>query len=234
MPAKILGLLGGMGPEATAHYYTQLVRRTAAQVDQDHLHVVIEANPRIPDRTRGILGLGESPLPELLKSVERLNRAGVDTAIITCFTSHHYFAQMHDKANFKLIHAIEALAQHLHHTRISKVGLLATSGTLKTELFQKALTGIDVLTPSPEQQEKLVMSAIYDPNYGIKSGHRTGLAVQRLSEAAESLVARGAEVILAGCTEVGMVFADKELSFTLIDPILLVIDDLIQQHKEAL
>jgi aspartate racemase len=233
MPTKVLGLLGGMGPEATAHYYTQLVRRTAARVDQDHLHVVIEANPRIPDRTRGILGLGESPLPHLLQSVERLNRAGVDEAIITCFTSHYYFEQMQQHANFRLIHAIDALAHHLHRNQMFKVGLLATSGTLKTELFQTALKGIDVLVPKPEQQEQLVMRAIYDPSYGIKSGHRTGLALEHLTQAAEALLSQGADVILAGCTEIGMVFGDCDLNFTVIDPILLVIDALIQEHKEA-
>ena len=234
MATKKIGILGGMGPEATAYYYTQLIQRMNVRTDQEHMHVVIEANPRIPDRTKGILGLGESPLPALLESVERLNRAGVDQVFITCFTSHYYFDAMQKQAQFKLIHAIDALAQYLKQSKIHKVGLLATSGTIKTELFQKALLGIEVLVPNPVHQEELVMNAIYHPDFGIKSGHHEGLALQQLIEASNLLIDQGAELIIGGCTEIGMVLAHHPLAVPMLDPILLVIDELIRKHKEAL
>lgn len=234
MSAKIIGILGGMGPEATAFYYTQLIKKTSVKVDQEHIHVVIEANPTTPDRTRGILNEGESPLPSLLSSIERLNRAGVDQAFITCITSHYYYDQMKQHAHFELIHALDYLRDYLKSMGINKVGILATSGTLKTKLFQTALYDLELIQPTPDQQKDWVMDAIYNPETGIKSGHSTGQSLQQLLSASHALIDQGAEVIIGGCTEIAMVLADQRLSVSMVDPIMIVIEDIIKRHKEAL
>ncbi len=234
MSAKIIGILGGMGPEATAFYYTQLIKKTSVKVDQEHIHVVIEANPRTPDRTRGIFKEGESPLPSLLSSVERLNRAGVDQVFITCITSHYYFDVMKQHAQFELIHALEYLSAYLKGMGVRRVGILATSGTLKTELFQKALCDFELIQPSATQQKEWVMDAIYNPETGIKSGHSTGKSLEQLMAACHTLIAEGAEVIIGGCTEIAMVLADQPLDVRMVDPIMIVIEAIIKRHKEAL
>jgi aspartate racemase len=234
MPTKITGILGGMGPEATAFYYTQLIKKTAARTDQEHIHVVVEANPQTPDRTRGIFGLGESALPSLLTGIERLNRIGIDQAFITCITSHHYFEEMKQIAQFDLIHALDFLYDHLKAQNITKVGLLATSGTLKTQLFQTALKDIEVLVPNDVDQEQLVMQAIYHPDTGIKSGHLEGLCLDQLLEVSQTLIQEGAQVIIGGCTEIAMILANQNLTVPMVDPIMIVIEDIIKRHKEAL
>jgi aspartate racemase len=229
MNDKVIGILGGMGPEASAFYYTQLIKRTKANKDQDHFHVIIEANPKIPDRTKSILGLGDSPLPELIKSIERLNLMKVDQAFITCLTSHYFFPELVKHANFELINALECLNTQLHKDGIKRVGLLATSGTIKTQLFNQYLKDIEVIVPSDTIQTNYVMDAIYHPETGIKSGHVEGYPISQLIHAGQSLIESGAEVLIGGCTEISMVLKKEMFSVALYDPMIVTIDILI--HK---
>lgn len=227
MHNKRIGIIGGMGPEATAYYYTQLVKRTHVSKDQDHFHVVIDANPKIPDRTQAILNNGETPLPYLIESIERLNLLNVDKAFITCITSHYFFDQIKPHAQFELIHALDALNTALHQANIKKIGLLATSGTIKTQLFPKALRDIEVIVPD-EYSQADVMDAIYNPITGIKSGHTEGIAIEQLIKAGEALIAQGAEVIVGGCTEVSMVLKAEHFKVKLYDPMIVTIDSIIK------
>jgi len=227
MHNKRIGIIGGMGPEATAYYYTQLVKRTHVSKDQDHFHVVIDANPKIPDRTQAILNKGETPLPYLIESIERLNLLNVDKALITCITSHYFFDQIKPYAQFELIHALDALNTALHQANIKKIGLLATSGTIKTQLFPKALKDIEVIIPDESSQAE-VMDAIYNPLTGIKSGHTEGIAIEQLIKAGEALIAQGAEVIVGGCTEVSMVLKAEHFKVKLYDPMIVTIDSIIK------
>lgn len=229
MNDKIIGILGGMGPEASAFYYTQLVKRTHVNKDQDHFHVIIEANPKIPDRTKSILGLGESPLPELIKSIERLNLMHVDQAFITCITSHHYFLELTKHCEFELINALECLNTQLHQDGIKRVGLLATSGTIKTQLFNHYLKDIEVIVPSEMIQTDYVMDAIYNPASGIKGGHVDDYPISQLIYAGESLITNGAEVLIGGCTEISMVLKKEMFRVELYDPMIVTIDKLIQK-----
>jgi aspartate racemase len=229
MNDKVIGILGGMGPEASAFYYTQLIKRTKVNKDQDHFHVIIEANPKIPDRTKSILGLGDSPLPELIKSIERLNLMKVDQAFITCMTSHYFYPELVKHANFELINALECLNTQLHKDGIKRVGLLATSGTIKTQLFNQYLKDIEVIVPSDTIQSNYVMDAIYHPETGIKSGHVDGYPISQLIHAGQSLIENGAEVLIGGCTEISMVLKKEMFSVALYDPMIVTIDYLI--HK---
>jgi len=229
MNDKVIGILGGMGPEASAFYYTQLVKRTHVNKDQDHFHVIIEANPKIPDRTKSILGLGDSPLPELIKSIERLNLMKVDQAFITCITSHYFYPELVKHANFELINALECLNTQLHRDGIKRVGLLATSGTIKTQLFNQYLKDIEVIVPSETIQANYVMDAIYHPETGIKSGHVDGYPISQLIHAGQSLIENGAEVLIGGCTEISMVLKKEMFSVVLYDPMIVTIDVLIQK-----
>jgi aspartate racemase len=222
-----IGIIGGMGPEATAYYYTQLVKRTHASKDQDHFHVMIDANPKIPDRTQAILNNGETPLPYLIESIERLNLLNVDKAFITCITSHYFFDQIKPHAQFELIHALDALNKALHQANIKKIGLLATSGTIKTQLFPKALKDIEVIVPNESSQAD-VMDAIYNPQSGIKSGHTEGIALKQLIKAGEALIAQGAQVIIGGCTEVSMVLRAEHFNVRLYDPMIVTIHSIIK------
>lgn len=229
MNDKVIGILGGMGPEASAFYYTQLIKRTHVNRDQDHFHVIIEANPKIPDRTKSILGLGDSPLPELIKSIERLNLMHIDQAFITCITSHHYYPELAKHCTFELVNALECLNTQLHKDGIKRIGLLATSGTIKTQLFNQYLKDIEVIVPSETIQANYVMDAIYNPESGIKSGHVDGYPISQLIHAGQSLIENGAEVLIGGCTEISMVLKKEMFSVVLYDPMIVTIDRLIQK-----
>lgn len=223
-----IAIIGGMGPEATAYYYTQFVKRTQVTKDQDHFQVFVDANAKIPDRTQAIVYGKESPLPLLLESIDHLNQLKVNKAFITCLTSHYFFNDLKAHAQFKLFHAIEETANALKSKGITKVGLLATTGSVKLGLFHTFMVG-EILVPSVEDQENLVMDAIYSPVHGIKSGHTSGPALDQLRTAGQNLIDQGAQVIIGGCTEVSMVLSSNDFTVDFIDPMLVVIDKIIQE-----
>lgn len=228
MNTSKIAIIGGMGPEATAYYYTQCIKRTQVTKDQDHFQIFVDANAKIPDRTQAIVYGKESPLPLLLESIDHLNQLKVDKAFITCLTSHYFFNDLKVHAQFKLFHAIEETAFYLKSRGITKMGLLATTGSVKLGLFHQFMEG-EVLVPSGEDQENLVMDAIYSPIHGIKSGHTEGLALDQLKLAGQRLIDQGAQVLIGGCTEVSMVLKAKDFTVDFIDPMLVVIDKIIQE-----
>jgi aspartate racemase len=234
MPEKIIGILGGMGPEATIDLYTKIVKGTKVKKDQDHLRILIDNNPKIPDRTLAIKKKGPSPLPQLIRSAKILENAGADFIIIPCVTAHCYLKPLQKRIKIPILHLIEISVQYLKTgwKGISKIGLLATTGTIQTGLFQKALshTGIGVVLPDPEIQENWVMEAIYGKQ-GIKVMGPTENSRRLVLKASEKLVHLGAQAIIAGCTEVPLVLKDGDLSVPLIDPISILAKAAIERAK---
>lgn len=222
-----LGIVGGMGPEASAYYYTQLIHRTKVKKDQDHFFTIVDSNAKIPDRTQAIVFGKESPLPLLIEAIERMNHAKIDQGFITCLTSHYFFDTLKENANFKLYNAIEETYLYLKKQNLKKVGLLATTGTINLKLFQKFFTDVELITPSETDQTFLVMDAIYNPEHGVKGGHISGVCVEQLTEAGQKLIDKGAEAIIGGCTEVSMVLKEDTFSVKMVDPMLVVIDHIL-------
>jgi aspartate racemase len=215
---KTIGILGGMGPAATADFYQKLVALTPAKGDQDHPKAVIFSNPQVPDRTAAIFGRGPDPTPVLIAGAELLVRAGADFIAIPCVTAHHFYDALQAATPVPVLHIVVETADALavEQPALRCVGLLATSGTLSVRLFQSCFEPrrIGVITPDPEVQEAAVMPAIY----GVKTGEPLVTPRRRIREAAEHLCARGAQAIIAGCTEVPLILAAAELSVPLIDP----------------
>jgi aspartate racemase len=215
---KMIGVLGGMGPAATADLYQKIIRATPAKADQDHLKVLIFSNPQVPDRTAAIRGEGPDPLPVLVASAEVLIQGGADLIVMPCVTAHHYYASLQQAVSVPILHLIGETATAVagEHPGLRRLGLLATTGTLQARLFEPYFEprGITILTPEPGVQASAVMEAIY----AVKHGEPLERARRLIREAAAHLCARGAEALLAGCTEVPLILHDGDQGVPVIDP----------------
>lgn len=220
MREKILGIIGGMGPEATAQLYMKMIKATKVKRDQDHFRIIIDSNPKIPDRTKAILGLGESPVPYIIETAKNLQKMGVDIACIPCMTSHYFFDEIQEGVEMKIMNAFEELNNYLkkNFEGVVKIGVLATTGTRNTKIFEKYLKDMEIIYPDERFQSDYVMEAIYGEGTGIKSGVTEGRPVELLIEAGNNVIEKGAEVVILGCTEIGLVLKKDSLSKPSVDP----------------
>lgn len=206
---KTLGVIGGLGPMATAYYMQLVIEMTEALSDQEHFPMIIYSMPQIPDRTRYLLGLSEeSPLEPIVNCAKALERDGADVIAIPCITAHAMHEQIQDGSNIPVIHAIEECVTYLKENNIQRVGLEATDGTIKTRVFQDKLeaAGIEVVLPNKEMQAN-VMDIIYK---NVKAG--LPVDMEAFSQVEAQLVKDGAQVIILGCTELSMVKRDYPLA----------------------
>lgn len=224
-----IGIIGGMGPEATADFFMKLVKRTKAKKDQDHFHVIIDSNAKIPDRTLSILHDGPSPVPEIINTAQRLGSLKVDIACIPCLTSHYFIEEIQRAVAYPIMNIIEETSHYIQrkYPDVTRVGVLATSGTVSMGLFNKYLPNLEVLYPSAELQSSRVMEAIYG-THGIKAGILEGFPVANLVEACEALEADGAELIVMGCTEIALALRQHHVMLPLIDPLEVAISVLLE------
>ena len=209
-----------MGSVAAAYLFKRIVELTPTSVDQEYIETIVHNNIRVPDRTKGILYGGESPLPELLRSTEFLNTAGVDYIVIACMTSHHFVQELRKESKAIIIDAIEETVIHVaeKYPGIKKAGVLASTGAIKLGLFQNKLSarGIESVILNDSDQKTHFMDPIYE-DWGIKAGFVTGKPKERFVEAVEILRKSGAEALVAGCSELPLVLKRQELSIPMID-----------------
>jgi aspartate racemase len=217
---KTIGVLGGMGPEATGYFYERILANTAASSDQDHVPVVVVSLPRIPDRTKAILHGGRSPLPTLLEGAETLRRAGADFIVLPCISAHYFRPALAARSPLPVLDLLDETLKALRRQRPSAgtFGLIATTGTVRSRIVHDRLepAGLRVIVPSAAEQKR-VMTAIYGKR-GVKSGVTSGPPREALLEVAASLVRRGARAIFAGCTEVPLVVRAADLPVPLVEP----------------
>ena len=217
MGEKIIGILGGMGPEDTADLYMRIIRATKVQRDQNHRRVIIDSNAKIPDRTAAIRGKGPSPLPMLVETGLNLQRAGADLIIIPCNTAHHFHADLQKKLKVPVLHMIGLSAEKTRekHPEVTRAGLLASDGTLMSRLYQQSWgkQGIEIIEPGTETQRD-VMKSIYQ---FIKRGDLEP-GRKLLYDASLELIEAGAEAVICGCTEVSIVLHDGDLTVPVLDP----------------
>ncbi len=218
-----------MGPEATVHFFNFIVQMTRANHDSDHIPVVIINNPLIPDRTQAIVNKGKSPLPDLIRAARKLEQAGADFIVMPCITAHYYYPEIIKHINIGFIHMIKEVANFIQTELpdIHNFGLLATTGTIKTELFQKEIanTNRHIIIPDPEQQKKVV-DAVYRKK-GIKAGFKE-FPLEILSQIAQHLKKKGAQAIIAGCTEIALVIENLDIDLPTINPLHILASTSIQ------
>ena len=207
MKEKIIGILGGMGPAATSDLLSRIIKLTKAKKDQDHIHVIVDNNPKISDRTQAIFEKGESPVPALIESGKMLEWANADFIIIPCNTAHFFYDELKGHLRIPIVHMIREVAKKIHkeYPDIRKVGLLSTQGTIKAGLYQKELGdfGMDIIKPDEKVQD-MVTEAIFGTE-GIKCGCLQGKSKKLIYNAIDNLILNGAELIIGGCTEIPLV-----------------------------
>jgi len=213
----VAGIIGGLGPEATVELMSRIIHYTGAKKDQDHLHLIVDHNPKIPDRSAAIRRGGESPLPLLRAAARRLEKAGADFIVIPCNTAHFYLPRIRRSVRLPVVDLIAEAVRCAQAKRpaVRRVGLLATSGTVTAGVYRRACleAGLELVTP-PAARQKLVVEAIYL----VKSGRGTGRAAAILARAARFLATeQGAEVVIAGCTEIPLVLKQAHCPVPLVD-----------------
>jgi len=230
MPEKIIGILGGMGPEATIDLFYKIIKFTPAEKDQDHLRIIIDNNPKIPDRTASILGKGEDPLPALRESARNLEKAGADFIVIPCNTAHYFLSSIQKSVKIPILNMIEKAASETQQRipQIKKVGLLASIGTYKTEIYHQQFKkfNIEVIYPDEKDKEE-AMKAIY----AVKAGDLSDEVKGNILKIVQKLIDKGAEAIIAGCTEIPLILKEGDVSVPLIDPTQILAKVAIQKAR---
>jgi aspartate racemase len=204
--------------------FAKIINNTPAQCDQDHLKIIIANNPKIPDRTSAILHSGTSPIPSLLEGLDALISAGVDFAIIHCVTVHYFIDELRQNRDLKILSILDAVTENIRKAQpqIDTVGLLATDGTIASKIFQKrlAVSGIKTVVCNDSMQQR-VMKVIYQIKNDSKEDSQTEIT-GHLVDASESLVSQGAQAIIAGCTEIPLALAQKDIEVPYFDSLLIL------------
>ena len=199
MTQKILGVLGGMGPLASAQFMLRLTLLTPASRDQEHIPAVLWSDPRVPDRTKGKLDGGEDPEPWLLRGVRGLKAAGCGAIAIPCNTAHGWYDAMAAEG-LPILHIVDAAAAELRKVAPrGTIGLMGTAATLRMRLYQERLEtqGWTCITPSDEE-----MATRVTPGIALVKANKVAEAYAPLAEVVGSLAARGAQAVVLGCTEI--------------------------------
>jgi aspartate racemase len=224
-----VGVIGGVGPLATAYFLQRVVQRTAAERDQDHLDLVVLNHSTIPDRTDYILGRStQDPGPVLAADAKKLEKFGVSFLVMPCNTAHFFTQQVIDAidGDFLSIIDVTVSAALRRAPHAGRVGLLATEGTAQSHVYHDAFGahGVDIITPDDEDQA-VVNSVIYEQ---VKAGLPAD--PDALRRVAARLVDRGASVVVLGCTELSVAAVDHDLLDE--EPFLDSMDELVRATIE--
>jgi len=212
---KTVGVLGGMGPEATVDFMAKVIALTDASCDQDHVRMLVDHNPHVPNRQDAILGDGEDPGPVLADMAADLEASGADFLVIPCNTAYVFEDAILAATHVPLISIIGvsiATAQE-RAPGAERIGVLATNGCLKSGVFQAGLQSAGLEAELPTEGELRELMALVKT---IKAGQQTDATGTAMAGLAAALVSRGAGAVIAGCTEIPLVLDQDTVSVPLI------------------
>lgn len=224
MEKKTLGIVGGVGPLATMFIGEMIVRRTKAAKDQDHVNSIITNNTRIPDRTAFILGNSDAdPVPVMIEDMEKLSSIGAELIIIPCNTAHTFYGELQQGSPVPVIHMIRETMKRASEQGAKKVGILATTGTVTSKVYQQAADefGLEPVLPNVPVQQK-VMSIIYE---NVKAGKDADRRVW--NEIVNYMENQGCDRIILGCTELSIVKKEMELPDFYLDSLIVLAETAI-------
>jgi len=228
MPKKTVGILGGMGPLSTVELMRKVIEKTPVEVEQDHIRMLVDSRPEIPDRTEFILGKGPSPIPMLQESAQLLEKWGAEMIAMPCNSAHAFYKEIAGSVHIPLLNMISLVKNQLStqlHTD-SKILLLATTGTIQTKIYENELNNFEILIPNQKTEQKIVMETIH----GVK-GERVKSDIEKyrdnLNQAIQMTISRNPQAIIAGCTEVELALQESHFDIPIIFPLDLLAGEIV-------
>ncbi|MBU0464118.1 MAG: amino acid racemase [Proteobacteria bacterium] len=226
---KIVGILGGMGPEATVDLMQRIIRLTPALDDMDHIRCIVDNNPKVPSRIKAIIeGDGEDPGPCMADMGKRLESWGAHFLVIACNTAHYYYDAVQDAVKIPVINLIDLVSNHVkdNFPEHDKVGILASPAVAMTGLYAKRFKelGIEDVWPDPDYQERL-LNIIKE----IKKGNAGSKVREDYEKVCENLLHKGAKIAIIACTELSALGGD--LPINAIDAAQVLAREIVQVAK---
>ncbi len=216
MPDRILGILGGMGPEATVDFLREIIRLTPARKDQEHIPVITYSDPRVPERTAAILHGGEDPTPFLVRGAKILEKAGAGILAMPCNTAHYYLSRIIAEVGIPVLDMIEEtyLKTRAQIGKVEVVGLLATQGTIQSGVYHSVFAhhGLRVLVPDAGDQARIQGSIFH-----VKAGTYDTSRQDTFEYIGSKLAADGAAAVILGCTEIPLGFNPDRVDYPVIN-----------------
>ncbi len=230
----LLGIFGGMGPDATVDFYRHILELTPAEKDQEHIPTIIFSNTVVPDRIAAIEKGGGEIIPYLEFSIRKLEKAGASFIAIPCNTVHYFHDVMQSATDIPVLHLIREAAGEVvsAYPEVKKAGLLATTATIESGLYHEELNvkGIEVVVPDDEIIVNNVMKAVA----GIKAGTDIIANEDLLAEAARNLEEKGAELIILGCTEIPIAYNPDRSVLPYINPTRVLAERSVEMYRSMM
>ena len=230
---KRLGVLGGMGPAASAEFMVRLVTQTPAKRDQDHIPTILWSDSTVPDRSTSMRNGDDKPLPYLLSGIQGLVLAGCNLIVIPCNTAHLWFKEMEKQASWhaRIVHIVDSVADALRDVNIvdSTIGVMGTQATIELGLYQYRLNklGWNCIVPTKDEMNTLVQPAI-----DLIKANQFEAAHSMLMTVIHSLISRGATAVVLGCTEIPLsIRADTVQDTPIINSIDSLVKSAIREYK---
>lgn len=234
---KRVGIIGGMGTQAGANLFQKLIDLSPADNDQGFMEVLIHSNSQIPDRTRAIVYGEESPLREMTRSIDLMNKCGVELLLLACNTVYYYYDEFVAYTNARVLNPIHLLREYVVENGYQKIGILGTTGTMTANTFGNELRRYDkeIIKLDSWEQENLFMESVYGKN-GLKSSTISQEAIDKMHDAVKLLIGRGAEIIVGGCSEISIAIQQDDIPVPYIDTMDLMARKAIEEcyYKEKI
>ncbi|MGH2628545.1 MAG: aspartate/glutamate racemase family protein [Anaerolineales bacterium] len=226
---RTIGVLGGLGPWATLDFFEKVLRLTPARRDQEHLRLIIDNNPKIPDRGPAILGApgAEDPLPALVATARTVEAAGADLIVIPCNTAHFFYEPIRRAVRIPVLHIMEEVARAAaaRYPSLKRVGLLGTRATVASGLYQRAFASEGTQVLAPDTWGQAVIDRLI---HGIKAG-QVGELTEEGALVARRLGESGAEAIILGCTELPLILGPDTLGLPVLDSNLILAEAAVRE-----
>ncbi|MEH6648694.1 MAG: amino acid racemase [Motiliproteus sp.] len=226
---KIVGIIGGMGPEATVDLMQRVIDATPAGDDADHIRMLVDNNPKVPSRIKALIdGDGESPAPCMVEMALGLEKQGADFLVIPCNTAHHYYPDVAAAVQIPVINLIEMTTGHAKKAQpeLRKVGLLASSALQKIHLYEPWFEQHDVAVfyPQPHNQQ-----AVMDLIRAVKAKQQTPEQLADYNRAAKDLQTQGVQCLVVACTELSVIGDHLHTSLPVYDASELLANTIVRE-----